>query len=91
MRRLISVTKQNIRDGESSRWGDGKTDPCECPVARAIRESLGYTVAAYGAGVYCQRWEQSVPAPRSVRRFIRRFDVGGPRAVKPFSFYLTLP
>lgn len=77
----ISVKQEHIERGE-------REEPYACPVALAMRESLGKKV-------YVDRLEflinGSVVAklPKSCARFIETFDRGLP--VKPFSFRIKEP
>lgn len=90
MRKLIHVTKEHIK---AARTDAGYTS-FSCPVARAV-ESAGLsnngtrvTVSSIQLNYYDFN-SQRVPAPRSVRRFVNRFDQGKP--VQPFNFYLVVP
>lgn len=82
-RKLYSVTADNIKDG--------RRDKCrDCPVALALKPYLEDPVVWPGEiriGPVSARI--SIKTPRSVDRFICRFDSGKP--VKPFRFYLDIP
>lgn len=83
MKQLIKVTQQCIENGEPN-------SADYCPVALAIREQTDYDyVEVYGkigevGDVYYD--ECNVSFPRSVERFVKRFDNNKP--VKPFNFFL---
>lgn len=80
MRKLIKVRLRHIRGGEPKSSGF-------CPVALAIRDA-GISVFFVCAGEISYGYPKHVNAtpPRSVKRFIRRFDDRKP--VKPFNFFL---
>lgn len=79
----ISVKQKHIKAGMqgSCYW---------CPISQAIRDGLKIKEIAF---VTTGEWSISVidnkyKTPRSVVRFIRRFDELGKSAVKPFNFFL---
>lgn len=70
---LIEVTKNDIKNGI--------THDCEyCPVARALNNNNILTTF--------DQLFLSKNCPRSVHRFVARFDSG--KLVKPFKFYINL-
>ncbi len=92
MKTRIHVTRQDIRDGEPNSWHS-------CPVALAVSKRTGLPTIVGKAiavrndyivsddGVVHETASRTVfDAPRSVHRFIGRFDNGKP--VKPFSFFI---
>jgi hypothetical protein len=99
MRFKITVTQQDINGGK--RHGV-KT----CPVARAINRTFTgnvrgnesvYARVGYGSCAFSSEGPDSLDYlgeaafPRSVDRFIKTFDAkGGRKAVKPFSFWITI-
>lgn len=75
----IIVTKQNIKDGI-------KGDSRNCPVALAIKKEYPICdVSAAEDYIYLGDYEYKVP--RSVQRFITKFDKVK-SSVKPFCFIL---
>jgi hypothetical protein len=86
MRSKVCVSDEHIMLGL-------QYNPHFCPVARAIREQVP---GASGVSVTCKsiymdvgrQWFFRVP-PRSVARFIERFDKDA--SGKPFNFYLEIP
>ena len=90
MRKLIHVTKEHI---EAACTDAGYTS-FTCPVARAVGDS---GLSDNGTRVtesfihlrYYDFNSQRISAPRSVQRFVNRFDKGKP--VQPFNFYLEVP
>lgn len=73
----INVTEEDIREGK-------RCNPCECPVARAIKRDLGLTCA-----VAVQSWKISfgdywIDTPQMVKDFVNRLDQR--YHVEPFSF-----
>lgn len=88
MRKLIKVEQRHINRGV-------REDADSCPVARACNAAkLGYEFSAKGETLDFKRggdYYLPTTAPRSVQRFIKRFDKLGRKAVKPFNFYLELP
>ena len=92
MRTLMKVTQTDINKG-------CRAVNFNCPVARAIRRQ--YTNCHYCSVYYDATVEilvidpktanskmETYKLPRSVLRFIKRFDKFGKKAVKPFNFYL---
>ena len=92
MRKLIKVTKKHIKNGIP-------LDKYKCPVAKAILENV---FANYSVRVTSSYIEISAPeswcgyfyykVPRSVQRFIRKFDsinVKKHKMAQPFNFYLV--
>lgn len=82
---MIEVTAADIRKGKRS-------DYHFCPVALAINRQTGITscvddkwLELYLPGRFPDTFKV---LPRSVRRFIRKFDKHGRKAVEPFSFRL---
>ena len=59
-----------------------------CPVARAVARATSESEVYVGGDIFIRKNEHGsvYHAPRSVRRFIRRFDKGLP--VAPFTFIL---
>jgi hypothetical protein len=84
MKRLVHVTQDHIDQGDPEK-------PDSCAVALALRELPEVSYARVGAVFLHVRpksapIEELVPSPRSVRRFIKRFDDGKP--TEPFCFIL---
>lgn len=79
----ITVTRNDIRNGVVSDGG-------QCPVARAIRRVTHARAITVGDTTITVRGE-AFSAPKSVTRFVHRFDDMGTKSVKPFSFSLPLP
>lgn len=85
---IVRVTKHDIRSGVRS-------DPDSCPVTRALRRT-GVIKTPWVGSSMDKNWktnsykslvldyEETIPAPRSVVRFVNRYDNRKP--VKPFSF-----
>lgn len=74
----INVTKKDIAKGK-------RREPEDCPVALAIKRQK---VAIICVGID-RIWiadKDAISTPKTVQRFIERFDCGNP--VKPFSFTL---
>jgi hypothetical protein len=80
----ITVTKEDIAGGRRS-------DPEDCPVARALRRAGLSHFGVTGMAVMMPGESQhaSVLLPARVQEWIMDFDWGTP--VKPFEFELTLP
>lgn len=80
MRKLIKVTQKHINKGKPSK-------SCLCPVALACQDTFGILNVNVILGIIdvgCN----PLRSPRSVDRFIKKFDKHGKKAVKPFNFYL---
>jgi hypothetical protein len=90
MRTLIKVTRKDIKNSIANLW-------TQCPVALAIERALVIERALASLYQLIERqhnrssliqaiedWNFHIP--RSVKRFIKRFDAGKP--VKPFNFFL---
>ncbi len=70
-------------------WEGNQNDRYCCPIAKAVSEDL----ACYGNEVRVDKSNIKVnrkkyKMPRSVQRFIKKFDAKGSNFVKPFSFIL---
>lgn len=84
MRKLIKVNKRHIRDGQP-----GIAD--RCPVALAIREATGQYAAIRPDHIDVVKGllnVKQVKTPRSVRRFVNKFDRTDHGS--PFNFYLDV-
>lgn len=84
-RHLITVTAEDIRFGKKRNSG-------KCPVAFALHrvfpKARVYITKEKGTAWFDKCGKKScLDAPRSVGRFIKRFDAGKP--VQPFSFFIT--
>ena len=80
MKLKIKVTQEDINNGE----------PCEtmsCPVALALSRQLNLFNPVYVSYSYFSTDNKYVYLPRSVKRFIHRFDSG--EEVKPFNFIIN--
>ena len=85
----ISVTKNDIRMGRPFRSQ-------VCPVARAIRLHFiaqgvfvhDLCVSSLAAVFYTDHVRHVVNLPRSVYRFVTRYDAG--KSVKPFNFIVEM-
>jgi hypothetical protein len=85
----VEVTEHDIRHGK-------RGDPCQCPVARAIRRAIGQPEAHVIVGVYaveaagCAIGEgddaQVFVLPVRAARWVQQFDLGDP--VEPIAFEL---
>lgn len=82
MRELITVSSGDIRQGK--RWRAQS-----CPVALALQRQLGDVFMVSGSVIRVLGSGLKINSPRSVRRFVKRFDKGCP--CKPFRFYLKHP
>lgn len=82
MRKLIEVTRKDIRQGK--RWASRS-----CPVALAIQRQTGEDCLVKNACIVAQGKFLPIKSPRSVSRFVRRFDAG--KRCQPFRFYLKYP
>jgi hypothetical protein len=72
----INVTQEHI--------DSGRPVPEMCPVALALRDATG---EGWRMGyVFMSTSIRIIPAPRSVRRWVKRFDLRKP--VRPFAFWL---
>ena len=83
MKKLIKVTKANIKNGNHGCSGS-------CPVTLALRDS-GIDGVGLGKNddyVFNYTINRIDPAPRSVRRFAKAFDTH--KKVKPFAFYFDM-
>lgn len=90
MRKLIHVTQEHIKAARTDAGYTGHT----CPVARAVEDAglsnNGTRVTEDSIQLnYYDFNSQRISAPRSVRRFVNRFDQGKP--VQPFNFYVAVP
>ena len=82
---LIHVTRADIARGVVE-------DPDRCPVALALRRQGFSDAWVVETSLHFPLWPRgarTVTAPRSVRRFVRRFDTH--KDVAPFSFRLEEP
>lgn len=82
MKIKVIVTKRHIKKGN-------QCDETSCPIALAIQQLMGID----DAYVYRSRAEihgYDLNLPRIARRFIALFDDEGAKAVRPFSFFLTM-
>lgn len=87
----INVTQDDIDKGQINN--------CNlCPIALAIKRILkinSYNTIFVSSVIKLLRYwnmeiqKYEVISPRSVKRFIQRFDQG--KSVKPFNFFLTVP
>jgi len=84
MKKLIVVTKTDIRKGIQS---SVHNDPIALAVSRALKASK-VVVGVEDLAVGDFPTADTYALPRSVQRFIRRFDTKGKKAVTPFRFYL---
>lgn len=80
----ITVTKEDIGGGRRS-------DPEDCPVARALRRAgvVHFGVTGMAVMIPGERQHTSVLLPGEVQEWIMDFDWGTP--VKPIEFELALP
>jgi hypothetical protein len=80
----IIVTKEDIAGGRRS-------DPEDCPVARALRRAgiVHFGVTGMAVMIPGERQHASVLLPGDVQEWIMDFDWGSP--VKPLEFELALP
>jgi hypothetical protein len=78
----VEVTERDIAKGEPGK-------PCGCPVARAVRRSIGYRKHVFvdEGAIYGSKFR--VRFPPGVGDFVVKFDNHQP--VKPFAFDLVLP
>lgn len=80
----ITVTELAIRKGV-------KGDPCNCPVAKALRRASKERIVSAGMGVMFigpKNRRITWVTPYDVRNFIEIFDAGKP--VVPFNFDMPL-
>ena len=88
MKKLIKVTQRDINGTKKNYDSDS------CPVARAIERELGDRVCVehsyYRDAITIESSGFEVTAPRSVSRFVKKFDNKGKKAVKPFNFILNI-
>jgi hypothetical protein len=92
MKKLIEVTQSHIEVGS-------RKDRNYCPVGIAVNQQVGGTDYVFGVDrerLTLYEYEGDVlttrqisKPPRSVSRFIKRFDQG--LSVRPFSFWLSVP
>lgn len=85
MKKLIQVTQKHINKGKKQAYD-------RCPVALAVKDA-GYSYAEVDQvtiefGYELWNYSSMVP-PRSVKRFVRKFDEKGRKHVKPFNFFLV--
>lgn len=90
MKKLISVTQKDIDTGI-------RISCINCPVATALTRDTGSLCEVFQThpNQDCELWchrpgipIKAISAPRSVNRFVKRFDRGLP--VKPFRFYFEV-
>ena len=80
MKKLIKVTQKHINKG--CKYAENG-----CPIALALAEALGTPkVAAGDLGIKIAGTVYE--SPRSVARFVSKFDKLGKKGVKPFNFIL---
>lgn len=91
------MIKIRVEQEDIDKGGNGGMN---CPVARAVTRQTGERWYVRGwaesswAGHVDDQWADAKPTigpykyPRSVARFVNRFDRKGPSAVKPFTFVL---
>lgn len=73
----IHVTSEDIERGQKS--------SCDfCPGARALKRVTRLPLQV-GSLTIMKNWVSVAKTPRSLQRFINRFDTGKP--VKPFAFF----
>jgi hypothetical protein len=90
---IIRVTDKHIREGRLQSLAFYRSplaveSPCKtCPIAQAIHEQTRYVNAMVDTDGIFTNGGNTAHFPRSVARFIRRFDRG--EKVKPFNFKLT--
>lgn len=85
MKKLIQVTQKHINKGKRKAFNS-------CPVALAIKDT-GYSYVdvdqiAIEFGESLLNCSGMIP-PRSVKRFVNKFDEKGRKHVKPFNFFLV--
>ena len=83
MRTKITVTRKHIKNGSPG-------EPADCPVALAVRDIVYDGVRVTDRTIF-QICGPDYHMPRSVQRFIQKFDVMNNkerRTLKPFSFFL---
>lgn len=78
MKLRVEVTAEDIRKGV-------KDDTCKCPVARALKRIFPGSPVEVGV-TYVSIRGVVAAAPRSVRRFVDRFDMG--KRVRPAVFVI---
>jgi hypothetical protein len=78
--KIIKVTDKHIKNG-----GCGRDN---CPVALAFHDA-GYVPVQVYSFVFTIQGVDLYP-PRSVRRFVKRYDKLGRTSVKPFNFKLDI-
>ncbi len=77
---IVSVTKAHIKAGK-------RYDCEECPIALALYDATGDAYVAVTRDNLQVGPFKSYKAPRSVSRFVKRFDTN--KKVKPFRFILS--
>lgn len=87
MQKIISVKKKHIKNGI-------RDEVDSCPVALALKDA-GYTEANVlgDAGWVRETYDSNrvdVAFPRSVQRFVNKFDLKGKNKVRPFNFKLNI-
>ena len=67
---IIQMTERHIREGL-------RTSPCECPVAKAIKDATGFETIVSSAYVILMAGGKrgiEYALPREVKRWIRNYD-----------------
>lgn len=84
-RKLIKVRAKHIKAGIPNKCNS-------CPVALAIKEQIKTNyVAVFKNQISLNKgYNNTIHMPRSVFRFVNKFDNEGRKAVKPFNFYLKI-
>ena len=101
MKKLIKVEQKHINNCKSN------YDGTSCPIALALKESLGTQDVEVGHSFYEKDTSKilikgsRIEGPRSTRRFINKIDNGRvsdpvqfsafKKQLKPFNFWLELP
>jgi ribosomal protein L31 len=79
---LIEVTQKDINSG-------CRRNTMRCPVAKALKRYVRVPLVGSSHIFFnTENTRQIMDTPRSVMRFIKKFDANKP--VKPFKFYLRL-
>jgi len=81
MSRTFQVTRKHIREGKPNMLK-------ACPIALSLKEAIGCETPVIAGAEVVRIGGDFYDLPRSVQRFIKRFDAGKP--VKPFRFRLDL-